>query len=120
MRPDRRVYLSSRVTAGSVMVLSLLKTQPAWSQAECGTGGPGFRRAPSGLQETTGDADSINLEQSGPPHAAADPHGNHAEFGAAPLAFDQDVAAHARTRHAVGMTDGDAAPVDVWPLVGND
>src|SRR6266536_5139911 len=67
----------------------------------------------------TGDADSINLEQSGCAHAAADAHGDDAVLGAAPLALDQDVAGHARPRHAVGMADGDGAAVDVEALVGD-
>src|SRR6185312_3613193 len=57
------------------------------------------------------------LDQPGSAHAAADAHRHHAVFGLAPLTFEQDVAGHARARHAIGMADGDRAAIDVHAIV---
>ena len=53
------------------------------------------------------------LEQAGRAHAAADAHGDHAQLGAAAAALDQEMAGHARARHAIGMADGDGAAIHI-------
>jgi hypothetical protein len=60
-----------------------------------------------------------NFEQSRCAHAAADAHRHDAVFRAAPLAFDQQVAGHARARHAVRVADGDRAARHVELVVRN-
>lgn len=57
--------------------------------------------------------DSGNLEQAGGTYAAANAHTDDHVLHSAALAFDQCVADHARTSHAVGVTNGDAATIDV-------
>src|SRR5260370_9745634 len=57
------------------------------------------------------------LEQPRRPHAAADAHGDDGALGAAPPSFDQDMAGHARSPHAKGMTDRDRAAVHIEPFL---
>src|SRR5690625_5001627 len=54
-----------------------------------------------------------NFEQSGSTHTATDTHGDDDVAHAAAFAFDQRVADHAGTRHAVGVTDRNRTAVDV-------
>src|SRR3954452_6892826 len=61
----------------------------------------------------------VNLKQSRGPHAASDAHCDDRVPGSAPLAFDQDVAGHARTAHAERMSDRDRAAVDIEPVHWN-
>src|SRR5580765_5113464 len=60
-----------------------------------------------------------DLEQSRCAHAAADAHRHDAVLRAAPLAFDQQMAGHARAGHAVRMADRDRAARDVELVVRN-
>src|ERR1051326_1089552 len=113
MRPERSAYLSTRVTV--VRLMALLTRSPDGAVQNPGTPIPHSASLHAG-QRSCG---SINLEQSGGAHAAADAHGDDAVFRAAPLALDQDVAGHPRARHAVGMADRDRAAVDVEGLFGN-
>src|SRR5690606_754874 len=62
---------------------------------------------------------SEDFDQAGRAHAAADAHGHHAPFGAAPLALVQDMARHPRARHAIGMAHRDRPARDVQ-LLGID
>src|SRR5262249_38234953 len=62
---------------------------------------------------------SVDLEEPGGSHAAADAHGDDAALRLAAFAFDQDVAGHARAAHAVGMADRNRAAVDVENLLRN-
>src|SRR5205085_10388980 len=73
----------------------------------------------SALRAAPGRPASMNLKQPRRAHAAADAHGDHGVLGTAPLALDQDVAAHARTAHAERMADRDRAAVHVELLHRN-
>src|SRR5258708_22875595 len=59
------------------------------------------------------------LEQPRRPHAAADAPGDDGALGAAAPSFDQDMAGHARSAHAKGMTDRDRAAVDMETFLRN-
>src|SRR5215472_9733018 len=61
-------------------------------------------------------APSQHLEKTGRTHAATDAHGHHGPPDTAPLALDQRVADHARTRHPIWVADRDRAAVDIVPL----
>src|ERR1700693_6137116 len=117
MRPDRSVYLSSRLSA--VMVLYLKIPRRVGRAARSGTERNPPSVAAGFAALSLPYADSIDLEQAGGAHAAADAHGDDAVFRAAALALDQDVAGHAGTRHAVGMADGDGTALHVEALRGN-
>src|SRR5579871_1520112 len=54
-----------------------------------------------------------DLEQACGAHATADAHRHHAELGLAAPSFQQQMAGHARARHAVGMADRNRAAVDI-------
>src|SRR5579871_3988399 len=58
-----------------------------------------------------------DLEQTGRAHAAADAHGGHAIFCLATAAFDEQMAGHARARHAIGVADGNGAAIHIELLV---
>src|SRR5262245_1186674 len=73
----------------------------------------------SGVKRRSMTSSSVNLEQSRRAHAAADAHGDDRVLRAAPLAFDQDVAGHARAAHTERMSDRDRAPVHVEPVLRN-
>src|SRR6185295_8565307 len=53
------------------------------------------------------------FEQARGPHAAADAHRHHAELGLAPPALEQQMAGHARARHAIRMANRDRAAINV-------
>src|ERR1700693_3915655 len=62
---------------------------------------------------------TLQLEQAGGAHAAADAHGDDGAPGPAPPPFDQNMPGEARSAHAERMADCDRAAIDIEALLRN-